>query len=149
MAFNRVKSSGNSLQVEVPWYRLEFLDALGYLIKIEKPNEFLVLDSGDSSEDPDLYGQLSSVSLQIASTTGGSSAKMKLGFTHVRGSSANEDAFDAHPFWQIEDGFAKNFQSFASKKDRMYSRSTQKTLQGGAYDDYLKEVKGYMNVTVE
>lgn len=137
MAYNRVKSSGSTLQVAVPWYRLEFLDALGYLIKIEKPNE-------NAKDEKDLYGYLNAATLTISSTTGGSSAKMKLGFSHVRSEEAQSDAFTSHPFWNITDTFRDNFAAVAGSVN-FYNRADQISLQGDTFEDYLDEVKELMN----
>ncbi len=137
MGFNRVQSSGSGLQVEVPWYRLEFLEALGYVIKIERPSE-------NATEEKDLYGYLNSAALTISSTTGGSSAKLKLGFSHVRSEEANENAFDGHPFWEVTDTFRDNFAAVEGSVN-FYNRADQISLQGDTYDGYLDEVKELMS----
>jgi hypothetical protein len=141
MAYNRLKSAGSVMQVRVPWYRLEFLDALGYLIKIANPSARDV----DKEED-DIYGYLAGATFSASSTTGGSEAGLVLSFSHVRGESKQDTAFTEHPFWIFKDEkFRQAFQTFmAKKKDRMYDRGTQKGFEGGAYDGYLKEVKSIM-----
>lgn len=137
MGFNRVKSSGSTMQVSIPWYRLEFLDALGYVIQIEQPAE-------SADEEKDLYGYLNAATLAITCTTGGSSAKLKLGFSHVRSEVANEDAFEEHPFWQVTDTFRDNFAAVEGSVN-FYNRADQVSLQGDTYDGYLAEVKGLMH----
>lgn len=130
--FAELKNQGVMVSATVPWHRLEFLDALGYLMKIEQP----IYDQ--SNEREDLYGYLSSASLKVQSTPGGSKAAMNLTFTHVRGEAVhNEFALDEHPVYSISGGPASKIRQFLAKPNRTFDRQTQISLEGGSYDDYL------------
>jgi len=132
--FVELKNGGVALEASVPWYRLEFLDALGYLMEIEQP----VYDRASQREN--LYGYLNGAALKIQSTPGGSKATMQLSFTHVRTASTHEEfALPSHPLFSITGGPASSIRSFLSSTGRMYDRSTQKTLEGGGHESYLDD----------
>jgi hypothetical protein len=132
--FAELKNQGVTVSAAVPWHRLEFLDALGYVIKIEQP----IFDR--SSQREDLYGYLAGAMLKVQSTPGGSKASMNLTFTHVRSESVhNKFALDEHPIFNISGGPAGNIRNFLASPTRKYTRSVQIKLEGGPYDDYLTE----------
>ena len=133
--FAELKNSGVTTEVQVQWHRLEFLDALGYLMEIEQP----IIDS--SLEGQNLYGFLSGAGFKVKSTPGGSSASLTLSFTHVRDQAAQEIyALDSHPLYDIEGGPASALQAFMARAGREYTRSVQTTLEGGDYESYLNDV---------
>ena len=139
--FNEVKHSSTGIEVTVPWYRLEFLDALGYLMEIEQPNDF-----GGSQDESNLFGYLAGVTFQASSTTGGSTAALSLAFSHVRSDESQDaNSLDEHPIYEITDPVASQLSSFLSKKTRLFTRSKQISLEGGSYANYLTEAKEQMD----
>jgi hypothetical protein len=133
--FAELKNVGVTTEVQVQWHRLEFLDALGYLMEIEQP----VIDK--SVEQVNLFGYLAGAAMKVKSTPGGSSASLTLSFTHVRDAYAQEIyALDSHPIYNITGGPVQDLQAFLAKPGREYTRSVQQTLEGGSYDSYLNTV---------
>jgi hypothetical protein len=132
--FAEFKNQGVTASVKVPWHRLEFLDALGYLMKIEQP----IYDR--SAEREDLYGYLSGASFKTQTTPGGSRASMDLMFSHVRGESVhNKFALDSHPLYKISNGPINKIRQFLATPNRTFNRSVQKDLEGGDYENYLSD----------
>ena len=130
--FAEVKNSGVTMEVAVPWNRLEFLDALGYLMEIEQP---LV---GTESARENLFGLLSGAALKIQTTPGGSSATMNLLFSHVRGESLQSSySLGSNPLYSVQGGPVSKLQEFISKTTRTFTRQIQISLEGGSYDNYL------------
>ena len=130
--FAELKNQGVTVSAVVPWHRLEFLDALGYLMKIEQP----IYDR--SSEREDLYGYLAGASFKVQSTPGGSKASMNLTYTHVRGEAVHKEfAIEQHPIFSISGGPASKIKKFLAKPNRKFTRQVQISLEGGNHEDYL------------
>jgi len=137
--FSEVKNSGVSLTIKLPWYRLEFLDALGYLMKIEQPH----VGTGD---DEVLYGFLAGGVFKASSTAGGSSASLELTTTHIRSEATNDTyGLDKHPLYTIDkDPVKDKLAAIIDRSGRVMSRSEQKDI-GGDPDAYLTKVKEATN----
>lgn len=132
--FAQLKNGGVALEATVPWYRLEFLDALGYLMEIEQP----IFDRQEQRKN--LYGFLNGAVLKVQSTPGGSKASMQLSFTHVRDKTVHDEfALAEHPLFSISGGPASAIKSFLSNQGRVFTRSQQETLEGGGHEGYLDE----------
>jgi hypothetical protein len=130
--FSELKNQGVTVSAKVPWHRLEFLDALGYLMKIEQP----IYDR--SAEREDLYGYLAGAMFKTQTTPGGSKASLDLTFTHVRGESVhNQFALDKHPLYDISKGPDSTIRQFLASPNRSFNRDIQIKLEGGNYNDYL------------
>jgi hypothetical protein len=132
--FAELKNQGVSVSAKVPWHRLEFLDALGYLMKIEQP----IYDR--STEREDLYGYLAGAMFKTQTTPGGSKATLSLTFTHVRGESVhNQFALDSHPLYKISNGPISKIRQFLASPNRSFTRDRQIDLEGGNYNNYLSD----------
>lgn len=135
--FNELKNSGVKMAVKVPWYRLEFFDALGYLIEIEQPHE--------DDEEGNLLGMISAVEFKASSTTAGTQASMHVTMTHVRSDELQESvALDEHPLYDISDSIPGKLSSLLSRFAKPMTASEQKQIAGDGGEDYLNEAEELM-----
>jgi len=132
--FTEIKNGGVTVNLGVPWYRLEFLDALGYVIKIEHP---YIADVGQTD---DLYGMINSGTFRVQSTPGGSRATLELTLTHVRSAEAQDSlALSEHPMYNISGGPKSSLKSVAGQDFKVMTRSQQQSLEGGNQSGYPSE----------
>ena len=95
--FSEAKNQQISLSVRIPWDQFEFMNLLGYVIKIDN------VSIAAQDEKGPVYGMLNSFVFEAKSSPGGSSASIMLTLTHLRDEALNEQyGLDEHPIYRLE-----------------------------------------------
>ena len=94
--FAEAKNRSIIVSLMVPWWRFDFMNLIGYVIRVEN------IDIGNTGKKETIYGMLSSLVFSASSSGDGSVARMQLGLTHVRDSCTNDTyGMDDNPLYGI------------------------------------------------
>ena len=100
------KNSHSKVSLAVLWNKFEFIDQLGYVIKVTDMSSLAV------EKAYELYGMLSGVTLSVGRTGDAGMARMALSLTHVRDAEANNKfGLDDNPIYTVSEGGAAQAQA--------------------------------------
>lgn len=94
--FSEAKNASAQMSLRLHWSRLELMDLLGYVIKVDNLSNQITGDKGA------VYGMVSSVQFGASSSQNGSSAQLNLVISHLRDDALNEEyGLDQHPIYTV------------------------------------------------
>ena len=94
--FAEAKNRQVVTNLRIPWYRFDFMNMLGYVIKVTN------LQTGGSENKETVYGMLASMVFYAKSSGSGSTAGMTLTLQHIRDENLNtEFGFDENPLYTV------------------------------------------------